>query len=170
MGIPLGKIQLYVGGGGFHPEHSLPALIDNGTNTKSLIEDKFYFVRAPAPAHAHRAARRRRRGLHKLAGSEPRSVPGCRHASHGRPGVFVRRQVRDSDEYNALVASLGGVYPRDVQKGMLTTRPGPSCMTRWCCATAGQQEGAVEPGGVLRRGRGVLHGRARQVAELPRAV
>jgi hypothetical protein len=49
MGIPLGKIQLYVGGGGFHPEHSLPALIDNGTNTKSLVEDKFYFVRGPAP-------------------------------------------------------------------------------------------------------------------------
>ena len=43
-GIPLGKIQLYVAGGGFHPEHSLPATIDNGTNTKSLIEDKFYFV------------------------------------------------------------------------------------------------------------------------------
>ena len=47
MGIPLGKIQLYVAGGGFHPEHSLPAIIDNGTNTKSNIEDKFYFVRAP---------------------------------------------------------------------------------------------------------------------------
>ena len=46
MGIPLGKIQLYVAGGGFHPEHSLPAIIDNGTNTKSNIEDKFYFVRA----------------------------------------------------------------------------------------------------------------------------
>ena len=45
MGIPLGKIQLYVAGGGFHPEHSLPAIIDNGTNTKSNIEDKFYFVR-----------------------------------------------------------------------------------------------------------------------------
>ena len=48
MGIPLGKIQLYVAGGGFHPEHSLPAIIDNGTNTKSNIEDKFYFVR---PSH-----------------------------------------------------------------------------------------------------------------------
>ena len=48
MGIPLGKIQLYVAGGGFHPEHSLPAIIDNGTNTKSNIEDKFYFVGAPA--------------------------------------------------------------------------------------------------------------------------
>lgn len=46
MGIPLGKIQLYVAGGGFHPEHSLPAIIDNGTNTKSNIVDKFYFVRA----------------------------------------------------------------------------------------------------------------------------
>ncbi|KAK9841954.1 hypothetical protein WJX81_000859 [Elliptochloris bilobata] len=43
MGIPLGKIQLYVAGGGFHPEHSLPAIIDSGTNTKDNIEDKFYF-------------------------------------------------------------------------------------------------------------------------------
>ena len=44
MGISIGKIQLYVGGGGFHPEHSLPACLDCGTNTKQYLDDKFYLV------------------------------------------------------------------------------------------------------------------------------
>lgn len=49
MGIPVGKIQLYVGVGGFHPEHSLPAQLDVGTNNEELRKDKFYLVRAPVP-------------------------------------------------------------------------------------------------------------------------
>ncbi|CAL5222208.1 g4539 [Coccomyxa viridis] len=42
MGIPVGKIQLYVGVGGFHPEHSLPAQLDVGTCNEELLKDKFY--------------------------------------------------------------------------------------------------------------------------------
>ncbi|KAL4430559.1 hypothetical protein ABPG77_005799 [Micractinium sp. CCAP 211/92] len=42
MGISIGKIALYVGGGGFHPEHSLPIVLDVGCNRKELLEDRFY--------------------------------------------------------------------------------------------------------------------------------
>lgn len=45
MGISVGKVSLYVSGGGFHPEHSLPVCLDLGTDRKELIEDKFYLVR-----------------------------------------------------------------------------------------------------------------------------
>lgn len=35
----------YVAGGGFHPEHSLPVVLDVGCNRQELLEDKFYLVR-----------------------------------------------------------------------------------------------------------------------------
>eukprot|EP00884_Botryococcus_braunii_P013926 jgi/Botrbrau1/22534/Bobra.114_2s0058.1 len=42
MGIPIGKIELYVAGGGFHPEHSMPCILDMGTNREVLLNDPFY--------------------------------------------------------------------------------------------------------------------------------
>lgn len=42
IGISIGKISLYVAGAGFHPEHSLPAVIDAGTDNPDLRNDKFY--------------------------------------------------------------------------------------------------------------------------------
>eukprot|EP01133_Synstelium_polycarpum_P014805 gene14805-17504_t len=42
MGIPVGKLQLYVAGAGFHPSRTLPVIIDAGTNTKKYLDDKFY--------------------------------------------------------------------------------------------------------------------------------
>lgn len=45
----VGKIGLYVAGGGFHPDHSLPAQLDCGTDNQKLLDDKFYLVHHSDP-------------------------------------------------------------------------------------------------------------------------
>ena len=45
MGIPVGKLILYVVAAGFHPARTLPMLLDTGsTNKKYVEEDPFYLV------------------------------------------------------------------------------------------------------------------------------
>lgn len=42
LGIPVGKLDLYVAAGGFDPRNVLPCVIDVGTNNKELREDTGY--------------------------------------------------------------------------------------------------------------------------------
>ena len=42
LGISIGKLDLYVAAGGFHPKRVLPCVIDVGTNNLKLKNDPMY--------------------------------------------------------------------------------------------------------------------------------
>lgn len=42
MGIPIGKLSLYVAAGGINPGRVLPIMLDVGTNNQAMIDNPFY--------------------------------------------------------------------------------------------------------------------------------
>lgn len=46
MGISIGKVSLYVAGGGIHPARTLPVCLDTGTDNEAVLADPLYLGRA----------------------------------------------------------------------------------------------------------------------------
>ena len=61
LGISIGKLDLYVAAGGFHPRRILPCVIDVGTGNAKLLNDPAYLgLKQPRLGQNMKTERRRR--------------------------------------------------------------------------------------------------------------
>lgn len=42
LGIPIGKLSLYIAAGGLHPRSTIPIVLDVGTDTQKYLDDPLY--------------------------------------------------------------------------------------------------------------------------------
>ncbi|CAM1508335.1 Fc.00g051830.m01.CDS01 [Cosmosporella sp. VM-42] len=57
VGISIGKLSLYTGAAGIHPEKTLPIVLDCGTNNEGNLKDPFYLgLRQKRPSYAEQTA------------------------------------------------------------------------------------------------------------------
>lgn len=89
MGIPIGKLILYVACAGINPNRVLPVMLDLGTDNEELLKDPFYFgVKKP-----------------RLTGDEYlEAVDEFMNAVHGRyPNAMVQFEDFSSIHANMLL-------------------------------------------------------------------
>ncbi len=79
LAIPIGKLALYTAGGGVSPFHTMPVVLDVGTDRADLIEDPFYLGVPLAPP----ARRRVLRLLRQVRRRREEQLPPRRHPVGG---------------------------------------------------------------------------------------
>lgn len=73
MGIPVGKVALYVAAGGLHPSLCLPVCIDAGTNNERLLKDDLYM----GYRHPRLEGEEYYKFLERFVIAVKRNFPGC---------------------------------------------------------------------------------------------
>lgn len=73
MGIPVGKVALYVAAGGLHPSLCLPICIDAGTNNERLLKDDLYM----GYRHPRLEGEEYYKFLERFVIAVKRNFPGC---------------------------------------------------------------------------------------------
>ncbi len=179
MGIPIGKLALYVAGAGIHPSKCLPVSLDVGTNNQDLLDDPLYhgFRERRLTGDAHRDfIERFVQGVHEVF---PRAVIQWEDFANKHSfDLLARYQKRvpsfNDDIQGTAAVTLGGIFAALRLTGqtigdqrVLFLGAGSACMgiarlTRAAMRAAGTDEqvmrsaiAAYDSEGLLREGRNI---------------